>query len=189
MKSRDKRALRSREAAAQRREVVTRAREQVGDPSFDRDARKRYWSRLWRYSLVGVGFLVICIFGYAYTAAFSEVVAVGVSVTAFLLSIYVLANSRVCGACGGQVSTKLPVYCHECGQTYIFHKAGRRKFLQARERLEAQVQADIEAHRRKYGYQEQILKNVERALRVRDHNYTTEKDHQPTPKFSSDNES
>lgn len=148
------------EKSLERREVVEQTREKVGDPVFDRDARRRYWVGYWGHLLAGAVIGILAVVCYVFIRVLSEPMAL-VSM-AFLLSIatYLFVwRSQTCGACGGKFINRFPIYCIECGETYLFHKAGRWLF----EKTQAGIAERVRAYREeKFGNQDRLLAEADK---------------------------
>lgn len=149
------------EKQLERRKVLEHARDKVGDPAFDRASRRRFWAEYWRRLSVGTAFGVLAFVAFVYIRALSEPVALVVFlILVFLIVAYLtLYKPQACGACGGTFINRLPVYCLECGETYLFHKAGRWLFEKSRARTAAVVK---EYREEKYGYQDRLLDEADK---------------------------
>lgn len=134
--------------------------EKVGDPVFDRAARRHYWIAYWRRLLFGTAIAVLAVVSYVYIRVLSEPGALAISVLLLLIVVLLyLLKPQTCGACGGRFIKRFPIYCLQCGETYLFHKAGHWLFEKAQARISEQVRVDREE---KYGYQDQLLIETDR---------------------------
>ena len=161
------------EKQLERREVLECAREKVGDPAFDRASRRRYWAEYWRRLLVGTAVGVLAVVAFVYVRALSEPVALVIlMILLFLMVAYLLLfKPQTCGACGGTFINRLPIYCLECGETFLFHKVGRWLF----EKTRARTAEWVKTHREEtYGYQDRLLAEADKIVSSKDSDVSSE---------------
>ena len=149
------------EKQLERDKGLEEAREKVGDPAFDRAARSRYWVEYWRRLLFGIAIGVLAVVSYIFVRVLSEPAALTIAVILLLLIVAYLLFLRpqTCGACGGCFINRFPIYCLQCGETYLFHKAGRWLFEKSQARIFEHVRVDREE---KYGYQDRLLAEADK---------------------------
>lgn len=156
----------------ERREVVEQTREKVGDPVFDRDARRRYWVGYWGRLLAGAAIGILAVVSHGFIRVLSEPVAFVSMAFLLLIATYLFVwRSRTCGACGGKFVNRFPIYCIECGETYLFHKAGRWLF----EKTQTGIAERVRAYREeKFGYQDRLLAEADKIASSKNSNFSPE---------------
>lgn len=156
----------------ERDKVLEQAREKVGDPEFDRAARRRYWVEFWGRLLFGTAIGALAIVSYVFIRVVSEPVALAVTVLSLMFSVYLLfLRPQTCGACRGVFINRFPIYCLQCGETYLFHKAGRWLFKKSQARISERVSAYREE---KYGYQDRLLVEADKIASRKDSELSAE---------------
>ncbi|MDP3585473.1 MAG: hypothetical protein Q8R61_10140 [Thiobacillus sp.] len=160
------------EKSLKRREAVEQAREKVGDPTFDHDARRRYWVGFWQSLLAGSAAGTLAVVSYAFLRALNETVALVSTMLLLSIAAYLFFwKSRTCGACGGKFIYRFPIYCIECGETYLFHKAGRWLF----EKTQVRTADRTRAHREeKFGHQDRLLAEADEIASSKDNEFSPE---------------
>jgi hypothetical protein len=89
------------EKQLERDKDLEQAREKVGDPVFDRAARRRYWAEYWGRLLFGAAIGVLAVVSYIFVRVLSEPAALAIAV---LLSLWIvlylfILRPQTCGAC------------------------------------------------------------------------------------------
>lgn len=145
----------------QRKLFIENIRHKVGEQVFDSESRKRYWMRLAAFSFFGFGLIALSILSFEYTYPLNEWIGIFSSLVLAVMAVYSIGNSRVCGACEGSVTNRFPIYCVDCGQTYLMHKTGREAFRQRRLRMAGEVQAIINKYDQEHKHELESLKKAE----------------------------
>lgn len=102
-------------------ESVDRAREKVGDPAFDRDARTRFWVGFWQYFVAASILFTLAILSFPVLYPLNALAAGASFITISLVATHFLRKGWICAACGVTSVARLPVYCLQCGETYLLH--------------------------------------------------------------------
>lgn len=155
------------EKQLERDKDLEHAREKVGDPVFDRAARRRYWVEYWGRLVFGTAIGVLAVFSYIFVRVVSEPAALAIAVLLlFLMVVYLFVlRPQTCGACGGSFINRFPIYCLQCGETYLFHKAGHWLF----EKTQARISERVRVNRgEKYGYQDRLLAEADKIASSKD---------------------
>jgi len=152
-------------------ESVDHAREKVGDPTFDRDARRRFWLRFWQHFVAASILFTLAIVSFPVLYPLNELAAFASVVTISLVAAHFFRKSWTCAACGGPFVARLPIYCVRCGETYLFHGTGQWLL----ERRRARTEEFVKAYRQeKFGHQDRLLAEADKIASSKDSGFSPE---------------
>jgi hypothetical protein len=122
--------------------------------------------------LAGAAFGIPAVVSYGFIRALSEPVALVSMAFLLLVATYLLVwRSATCGACGGRSINRFPIYCVECGETYLFHEAGRWLF----EKTQTGIAERVAAYREeKFGYQDRLLAEADKIMSSKNGGFSPE---------------
>lgn len=146
------------EKILKRDESIALARSNVGTPDFDQAARTLFWSRFRKYIFTAALMLVLAFVSFFMIQPLYELAGIVVFAVTVFIALFVYGKGWTCTACWGIRVNRLPAYCTECGETYLFHPAGKRLFDQKQERIDKQVRAYME---KEFGAQDRLLKKLD----------------------------
>jgi hypothetical protein len=150
-------------------ESVDQARGKVGDPAFDRGARRRFWLRFGQYFVAASILFMLAIVSYLFVYPLNELAAFASVVTISLVAAHFFGKSWTCAACGGPFVVRFPIYCVRCGETYLFHGAGQWLFKRRQAGIERAVKAHME---QKFGHQDRLLAEADKILSSKDSGFS-----------------